>query len=64
MENDIPKSRSSLDISNNIDGYIGNELLDCFSNLIALECDGTIVNTGVFNWMKPIRMRKASTCFF
>ncbi|GBO25846.1 hypothetical protein AVEN_82910-1 [Araneus ventricosus] len=29
--------------------YVTNALLDDFSNLIFLGCDGTVVNTGVFN---------------
>ncbi|GBM16349.1 hypothetical protein AVEN_28312-1 [Araneus ventricosus] len=29
--------------------YVTNALLDCFRNLIFPGCDGTVVNTGVFN---------------
>ncbi|GBL91508.1 hypothetical protein AVEN_208763-1 [Araneus ventricosus] len=29
--------------------YVTNAPLDDFSNLIFLRCDGTVVNTGVFN---------------
>ena len=44
-----PQSGSSLDISNSIYEYVTNVLLDDFSNLIAIGCDGTVVNTGAFN---------------
>ncbi|GBM66633.1 hypothetical protein AVEN_213101-1 [Araneus ventricosus] len=43
------ESRSSLDISYIIYRYITTASLDDFSNLFVLRCDGTAVNTGVFN---------------
>ncbi|GBO07401.1 hypothetical protein AVEN_157517-1 [Araneus ventricosus] len=40
---------SSFDIFNNIYEYVTTALLDDFSNLAVLGCDGTVENTGVFN---------------
>ncbi|GBM10421.1 hypothetical protein AVEN_263337-1 [Araneus ventricosus] len=44
-----PESGSRLDVSSNIYEYLTTALLDDFSNLIVLGCEGTVVNTGVFN---------------
>lgn len=44
-----PESGSSLDIANSIYEYVTSTLLDDFSNVIVLGCDGTVVNTGVSN---------------
>ncbi|GBN57905.1 hypothetical protein AVEN_176517-1 [Araneus ventricosus] len=49
LGHNTPESRSSLDISNSIYEYVTISLLDNFSNIIVLGCDGTVVNIGVFN---------------
>ncbi|GBL98825.1 hypothetical protein AVEN_165676-1 [Araneus ventricosus] len=43
------ESGSSFDIFNSIYEYVTTALLDDFSNLAVLGCDGTVENTGVFN---------------
>ncbi|GBO11630.1 hypothetical protein AVEN_43815-1 [Araneus ventricosus] len=47
--NNESKNTISFWASFSIYEYVSNVLLDDFSNLIFLGCDGTVVNTGVFN---------------
>ncbi|GBM39845.1 hypothetical protein AVEN_45801-1 [Araneus ventricosus] len=49
IRNNESKNTISFWVNFSIYEYVSNALLDDFSNLIFLVCDGTVVNTGVFN---------------